>query len=56
MRRLIWTQYLEAIPVTERAIDIDEAINKLVHDEVNGREIANVVNTAKTLARFQGKP
>jgi hypothetical protein len=56
MRRMIWTHYLEAIPATERAIDFDEAINKLVRDEVNGREIANAVNTAKTLARFQGKP
>jgi AAA+ superfamily predicted ATPase len=56
MRRMIWEQCLKAAPPSEISIDLDEAIDVLIKDEVNGREIANAVNTAKTLARFEEKP
>ena len=56
MRRIIWAQNLNAIPAAETAIKLDEVIESLVHDEVNGREIANAVSTAKTLARFEAQP
>lgn len=56
MRQVIWEQCLNAIPPSEISFDIDEAIDELVRDHVNGREIANAVNTAKTLARFEKKP
>ena len=56
MRRMIWEQCFKAISPTEISIDLDEAVDGLVKDEVNGREIANAVNTAKTLARFEAQP
>jgi predicted xylose isomerase-like sugar epimerase len=56
MRQVIWEQCLNAIPPSEISIDIDDAIDELIRDQVNGREIANAVNTAKTLARFEKKP
>ena len=54
MRRLIWTQSLRAARVEQ--LDIDQAIDILVRDKLNGREITNTINTAQTLARFEGKP
>jgi AAA+ superfamily predicted ATPase len=56
MRHMIWTQYLKAIPSTEVSIDLESAVPGLVRDEVNGREIANAVHTARTLARFETQP
>jgi hypothetical protein len=56
MRRMIWEQCLKAIPAAEISIDSDEAVDDFVKDEVNGREIANAINTAKTLARFEAQP
>ena len=56
MRRRIWTQCLEAIPNAERDLDIDDVIDHFIRDKLNGREISNTVNTARTLARFQEKP
>jgi len=53
---MIWEQCFKAISLTEISIDLDEAVDGLVKDEVNGREIANAVNTAKTLARFEAQP
>jgi hypothetical protein len=56
MRRLIWMQCLNAISESEKEIDPDDAVDFLVRDELNGREISNAVTTARTLARFEGKP
>lgn len=56
MRRLIWTQSLRAVRVEQLDMDIDQAIDILVRDKLNGREITNAINTAQTLARFEGKP
>lgn len=63
IRRRIWTQSLRQVPVDE--IDllengstgdgaIEDAIRHLEAHELNGREISNAVNTAKTIAKFQG--
>ena len=56
MRGMIWTQCLKAIPASEIAIDLTDAVPALVHERINGREISNTVNTALTLARFEAKP
>jgi SpoVK/Ycf46/Vps4 family AAA+-type ATPase len=54
MRRRIWATCLSALPAAELDLDVEEDIDFFLTDEVNGREIANCVNTARTLARFKG--
>ncbi|RYP81369.1 hypothetical protein DL770_005922 [Monosporascus sp. CRB-9-2] len=54
MRRRIWTQCLSSIPAVEISLDIEEAVDEFLRDEVNGREIANCISTARTLAHFKG--
>lgn len=56
MRRLLWVQSLGITPPEEVDIDIAEAVDGLARITLNGREISNAINTAKTLARFEGKP
>jgi SpoVK/Ycf46/Vps4 family AAA+-type ATPase len=53
MRRRIWTHCLSAIPASELDLDVEEDVDEFLKEEVNGREIANCVNTARTLARFK---
>lgn len=54
IRRRIWAQYLEKIPTGEIDLSISHAVEVLELRELNGREISNAVNTARTIARFQG--
>ncbi|KAF5709685.1 AAA family ATPase [Fusarium globosum] len=58
VRRGIWKQNLEAIPIDETEIGgaelSDQVADHLIHYQLNGREISNALNTAKTLARFEG--
>lgn len=54
MRRRIWTQYLSSIHADEVDLDIEEDVDEFLRDDVNGREIANCVGTARTLAHFKG--
>ncbi len=55
IRRRIWTQYLARIPVLEIDLpSIAEVVDVLEPRVLNGREISNAVNTARTIARFQG--
>ena len=56
MRRKIWTQCLKAVPDDEHELDVEEVTDYFIRDKLNGREISNAVNTAKTLARFEKKP
>ncbi|KAI0176477.1 P-loop containing nucleoside triphosphate hydrolase protein [Hypoxylon sp. FL1284] len=56
IRRRIWEHCLGAVPADAMDIDVDKTIDSLVADKLNGREIANAVNTARTLARFDGVP
>lgn len=53
MRRLIWVQYLAKIAPCESAINLTSDVDTLVQDRLNGREISNALNTARTLARYE---
>jgi hypothetical protein len=37
-------------------INIESGVSTLVRSTLNGREIANAVSTARTIARFQKRP
>ena len=57
MRRRLWAGCLATVPPAEREVDPDPDsadVARLLDDRLNGREIANMVSTARTLARFQG--
>ncbi|KAI0385879.1 P-loop containing nucleoside triphosphate hydrolase protein [Hypomontagnella monticulosa] len=56
VRRRIWLHCLGNVPVNAKEIDVDSTVGFLVTAKLNGREIANAVNTARTLARFDGAP
>ncbi|KAI0972699.1 P-loop containing nucleoside triphosphate hydrolase protein [Xylaria arbuscula] len=56
VRRQIWFRYLGTVPTKQSAIKINEVVEELAAVELNGREIANVVNTACTMARFEQQP
>ncbi|KAI9703047.1 MAG: hypothetical protein M1820_006038 [Bogoriella megaspora] len=56
MRRAIWRQTLRSIPADEVDIDIDEAIDNLIGEKLNGREITNAIHTSRTMARFEKSP
>jgi AAA+ superfamily predicted ATPase len=54
IRRLIWISCLEKLPAGEVDLSsIDDALKFLEPQELNGREISNTINTARTIARFQ---
>ncbi|KAI0155018.1 P-loop containing nucleoside triphosphate hydrolase protein [Xylariaceae sp. FL1272] len=55
VRKQIWRRYLGAVPEKETDIQIEKAIDLLAISELNGREIANAVNTARTMARYEQK-
>ncbi|KAI1340418.1 P-loop containing nucleoside triphosphate hydrolase protein [Xylariaceae sp. FL0016] len=54
VRRRIWLEYLRNVPMEASAIKPEAAVDQLAEVELNGREIANAVNTARTMARFEG--
>lgn len=56
VRQQIWLRYLSTVPTDESAINANEIVDQLAVAELNGREIANAVNTARTMARFEGQP
>lgn len=55
-RQQLWEQILKSIPQEEIDIDIEDAIDHFVAAKINGREIANAVNTARTISRFEKIP
>ncbi|QKX57834.1 uncharacterized protein TRUGW13939_04954 [Talaromyces rugulosus] len=55
-RRKLWLQLLHSIPSDEIELDLDDDVDGLAIANMNGRQIANTVNTAKTIARFEQKP
>ncbi|CAI7657647.1 unnamed protein product [Penicillium glandicola] len=55
-RERLWVQILTSIPSEEVCVDLDEAMKAFLKVKMNGREIANAVHTARTIARFQKKP
>ncbi|KAI3320065.1 P-loop containing nucleoside triphosphate hydrolase protein [Xylariaceae sp. AK1471] len=56
VRQQIWLRYLGTVPANESAINANEVVDQLAAAELNGREIANAVNTARTMARFEDRP
>ena len=51
-RKQIWKNFLRG----QSAVEVDEAgYERLAEAEINGRQIKNVVRTAKSLAQFRGK-
>ncbi|KAI1088335.1 P-loop containing nucleoside triphosphate hydrolase protein [Rostrohypoxylon terebratum] len=54
IRRRIWLHSLKKVPADDKDSDLDRTVDELEKEELNGREIANAVNTARTLARFDG--
>ncbi|KAI0450359.1 P-loop containing nucleoside triphosphate hydrolase protein [Xylaria acuta] len=56
VRRQMWRQALGAVPADELGIgDMDEAVKILADRNLNGREIYNTLNTARTIAKFERK-
>jgi AAA+ superfamily predicted ATPase len=55
-RQQLWEQILKTIPRQQIDIDLDDAVDNFVAAKLNGREIANAVNTARTIARFENEP
>ncbi|KAJ5746107.1 ATPase AAA-type core [Penicillium odoratum] len=55
-RQQLWMQILKSIPAHEIDLDPEDAVNTFVSEKMNGREIANAIHTARTIARFQKKP
>ena len=47
---MLWNQKLGQIPKEEVHFDLAEAVKQLAKPAMNGREISNAVNTARTLA------
>lgn len=53
-REQLWLQVLRGVPAAEMGIDdVDEAVESVLQEEMNGREISNAVNTARTIARHE---
>ena len=55
-RRRLWEQQLSVLSPDEIEVDIPGCLDLVTKPEMNGREISNAVNTARTLAvSEQGK-
>ncbi|KAK1777752.1 P-loop containing nucleoside triphosphate hydrolase protein [Copromyces sp. CBS 386.78] len=55
-RGQLWMKYLGAIPASDIDMDINEDIDELLTEKLNGREISYAVNTARTIARHERQP
>jgi len=54
VRQQMWTQALKALPADKIEIDdMAQAVRILAERHLNGREISNAINTAKTIAAFE---
>lgn len=54
IRRQVWMNLLNKVPTEAIGIDdLDDAVENLLMEKLNGREISNTLNTARTLARFK---
>ncbi|KAL0937400.1 AAA family [Colletotrichum truncatum] len=55
-RRKLWIQCLQKLPASDIEFeDLDDAAMEFVTHHLNGREISNAVNTARTIARFENE-
>jgi hypothetical protein len=55
-RRRIWAHTFSSLPENERGTELEAAVESLSQASLNGREISNIVTTARTLARFERVP
>lgn len=54
IRRQVWMKLLGRVPQEDMGIaDIDDAVENILMEKLNGREISNTLNTARTIARFK---
>lgn len=54
IRRQVWMNLLGNVPREAIGIDdLDDAVENLLMEKLNGREMSNTLNTARTLARFK---
>lgn len=53
VRRRIWQQVLDTLPTDETELVGEGPALHLMKHDLNGRQISNALNTAKTLARFE---
>ncbi|KAG8161250.1 hypothetical protein KVR01_009514 [Diaporthe batatas] len=54
IRRQVWMKLLGDVPKDVMGIeDVDDAVENILMEKLNGREISNALNTARTLARFE---
>jgi SpoVK/Ycf46/Vps4 family AAA+-type ATPase len=53
VRRRIWQQILDSVPPDETELVGKSPAQHLMQYDLNGRQISNALNTAKTLARFE---
>ncbi|KAF2003041.1 P-loop containing nucleoside triphosphate hydrolase protein [Amniculicola lignicola CBS 123094] len=56
MRRMLWTKSLTSVSPDGISAELNAAIETFVKVRLNGREIANTINTAQTLARYEKTP
>jgi len=54
-RILLWRQKLRSLPKEEVDFDVEDAVRILSVPAMNGREISNAVNTARTLAAAENE-
>lgn len=54
IRRQVWMKLLSEVPSETMGIDdIDDMVENILMEKLNGREISNTLNTARTIARFK---
>jgi len=53
VRRRIWQQVLDIVPSDETELIGESHAQHLMQQDLNGRQISNALNTARTLARFE---
>ena len=56
LRRELWLTHLRRYELPESEVHPESAAEELNADPMDGREIANTVANARTLARYEGKP
>ncbi|KAF2878451.1 P-loop containing nucleoside triphosphate hydrolase protein [Massariosphaeria phaeospora] len=54
MRRMLWFKKLRVAVGQDLEAEVEEAVDVFTRIKLNGREISNAINTAQTLARFEG--
>jgi AAA+ superfamily predicted ATPase len=55
-RLKIWSNFVQMLPRTKDRVDMEDLqmnLPKLARDEINGREIRNIITMARHLAKFR---